>query len=81
MALRAQLEADKEKEETEKRFPRQDQASQEIESAKKLRLLERNKQHAIRAPPWLNGSTSTMRDWRSWVRFPWVTFTLNVDIA
>ena len=36
VALRAQLEADKEKEETEKRFPWQDQASQEIESAKKL---------------------------------------------
>ena len=47
MALRAQLEADKEKEETEKRFPRQDQASQEIESAKKLQLLERNEQHAV----------------------------------
>ena len=46
-ALSAQLEADKEKEETEKRFPRQDQASQEIESAKKLQLLERNEQHAI----------------------------------
>ena len=36
VALRAQLEADKEKEETEKRFPWQDQGSQEIESAKKL---------------------------------------------
>ena len=36
VALRAQLEVDKEKEETEKRFPRRDQASQEIESAKKL---------------------------------------------
>ena len=34
-----------------------------------------------RAPPWLNGSTSTMRDWRSWVQFPWVTSTFNVDIA
>ena len=34
-----------------------------------------------RAPPWLNGSTSTMRNWRSWVQFPWVTFTFNVDIA
>ena len=47
MALRAQLEADKEKEETEKRFPRRDQASQEIESAKKLQILERNEQHAV----------------------------------
>ena len=47
VALRAQLEADKEKEETEKCFPRQDQASQEIESPKKLRLLERNEQHAV----------------------------------
>ena len=46
VALRTQLEADKDKEETEKCFPRRDQASQEIESAKKLRLLERNKQHA-----------------------------------
>ena len=36
VALRAQLEADKEKEETEKRFPWRNQASQEIESAKKL---------------------------------------------
>ena len=34
-----------------------------------------------RAPPWLNGSTNTMRDWRSWVQFPWVTSTFNVDIA
>ena len=33
------------------------------------------------APPWLNGSSSTMRDWRSWVQFPWVTSTFNVDIA
>ena len=41
------LEADKEKEETEKRFSRRNQASQEIESAKKLQLLERNKQHAV----------------------------------
>ena len=36
VALRAQLEADKEKGETEKRFPRCNQASQHIESAKKL---------------------------------------------
>ena len=35
----------------------------------------------LRAPPWLNGSTSTMQDWRSWVQFPWVTSTFNVDIA
>ena len=35
----------------------------------------------IGAPPWLNGSTSTMRDWRSWVQFPWVTSSFNVDIA
>ena len=35
----------------------------------------------VRAPPWLNGSTSTMRDWRSWIQFPWVTSTFNVDIA
>ena len=35
----------------------------------------------VRAPPWLNGSTSTMRDWGSWVQFPWVTSTFNVDIA
>ena len=34
-----------------------------------------------RAPPWLNGSTSTMRDWGSWVQFPWLTSTFNVDIA
>ena len=34
-----------------------------------------------RAPPWLNGSTSTMQDWRSWVQFPWVTSTSNVDMA
>ena len=47
MALRTQLEADKEKEETEKRFPWHNQASQEIESAKKLQLLERNEQHAV----------------------------------
>ena len=47
MALRAQLEADKEKEEIEKRFPRRDQVSQEIESAKKLQLLERNEQRAV----------------------------------
>ena len=47
VAICAQLEVDKEKEETEKRFPRCDQASQEIESAKKLRLLEKNEQHAI----------------------------------
>ena len=33
------------------------------------------------APLWLNGSTSTMRDWRSWVQFPWVTSIFNVDIA
>ena len=47
MWLCAQLEADKEKEETEKRFPRRNQASQEIESAKKLQLLEKNEQHAV----------------------------------
>ena len=47
VALRAQLEAYKEKEETEKRFPQRDQASQEIESAKKFQLLEKNKQHAV----------------------------------
>ena len=35
----------------------------------------------LRAPPWLNGSTSTMQDRRSWVQFPWVTSTFNVDIA
>ena len=35
----------------------------------------------VTAPPWLNGSTSTMQDWRSWVQFPWVTSTFNVDIA
>ena len=23
----------------------------------------------VRAPPWFNGSTSTMQDWRSWVQF------------
>ena len=47
VALHTQLEADKEKEETRKRFPRRDQASQEIESAKKLRLLEKNERHAV----------------------------------
>ena len=37
--------------------------------------------NGFRAPPWLNGSASTMRDRRSGVQFTWETSTFNVDIA